>query len=173
MPSNETPLGFISYPDKGTQPWYDSPGGDDGLVQWLEAVELLGIPTYNSFTDLPDASDTESDGDQRQFVAVVSDKTIYRSDGTDWIAWMGHGTEDRPLGDVHRESLTTDDLNGADISDTQTAERGLETDGNGNLTPVAIVTDGDGTKREIWVIASGASDPAGADPEDIIYEEEA
>jgi hypothetical protein len=68
-------------------------------------------------------------------------------------------------------TLTVDTLNSADVSDTQTAERALETDGSGNLNPVAAVTDGDGTKREIWVIANGASDPAGADPEDIILEE--
>jgi len=36
-----------------------------------------------------------------------------------------------------------------------------------------FVSDGDGTTREIWVIANGASDPAGADPEDLIFEEEA
>lgn len=37
---------------------------------------------------------------------------------------------------------------------------------------VEFVSDGDGTTRQIWVIASGASDPAGADPEDIIFEEQ-
>lgn len=36
----------------------------------------------------------------------------------------------------------------------------------------AFVSDGDGTERQVWVIANGASDPAGADPEDIIFEEE-
>jgi hypothetical protein len=35
------------------------------------------------------------------------------------------------------------------------------------------ISDGDGTERQIWIIANGASDPAGADPEDLIYEEEA
>jgi len=35
------------------------------------------------------------------------------------------------------------------------------------------LSDGDGTERQVWVIANGASDPAGADPEDIIFEEEA
>jgi hypothetical protein len=34
------------------------------------------------------------------------------------------------------------------------------------------VSDGDGTERQIWVIANGASDPAGANPEDIILEEQ-
>ena len=35
------------------------------------------------------------------------------------------------------------------------------------------LSDGDGTERQIWVIANGASDPTGADPEDIIFEREA
>lgn len=69
--------------------------------------------------------------------------------------------------------VETDTLNGADISSSANAERALETDGNGNLNPVTAVTDGDGIKREIWVIANGASDPAGADADDIILEEEA
>ncbi len=34
------------------------------------------------------------------------------------------------------------------------------------------VSEGDGIERQIYVIANGASDPAGADPEDIIFEEE-
>jgi len=39
--------------------------------------------------------------------------------------------------------------------------------------PDGVITAGDGTERQIWVIANGASDPAGAGPEDIIFEEEA
>ena len=34
------------------------------------------------------------------------------------------------------------------------------------------LSGGDGTERQLWVIANGASDPSGADPEDIIFEEE-
>lgn len=37
----------------------------------------------------------------------------------------------------------------------------------------AFVADGDGTERRIWVIPNGASDPAGANAEDIIFEEQA
>jgi len=33
------------------------------------------------------------------------------------------------------------------------------------------VTDGDDTERQIFIIANGASDPAAADPEDLIFEE--
>ena len=36
-----------------------------------------------------------------------------------------------------------------------------------------FVSDGDGTTREIWVIANGASDPVGAGTNDLIFEEEA
>lgn len=49
-------------------------------------------------------------------------------------------------------------------------------DGDGSITAsvaAEVVSDGDGTDREIWVIANGASDPAGAGPDDIIFEEEA
>lgn len=35
------------------------------------------------------------------------------------------------------------------------------------------VSDGDGTERQIWLISNGASDPAGAGAEDIIFEEQA
>lgn len=35
------------------------------------------------------------------------------------------------------------------------------------------LSDGDGTERQLWVIANGAGDPSGADPEDIILEETA
>jgi len=34
------------------------------------------------------------------------------------------------------------------------------------------LSDGDGTERQVYVIGNGASDPAGADPVDIIFEEE-
>jgi len=54
------------------------------------------------------------------------------------------GSPDQPVSAVHTDSLN----NGGPIS------------------------DGDGTERQIWIIANGASDPAGADPEDIIFEEE-
>jgi len=42
----------------------------------------------------------------------------------------------------------------------------------GSLNGGGPVSDGDGTERQIWVIANGASDPAGAAADDIIFEEE-
>jgi hypothetical protein len=35
------------------------------------------------------------------------------------------------------------------------------------------ISDGDGTERQLWIVANGAGDPSGADPEDLIAEEEA
>jgi len=35
------------------------------------------------------------------------------------------------------------------------------------------ISDGDGVERQHWLIANGAGDPSGADPEDLIFEEEA
>lgn len=69
-------------------------------------------------------------------------------------------------------TIDPDEISGADVSDTAPAGKGLETDGNGNLQHAATITDGDGVDREIWVVAAGGSDPAGADPEDIIFEEQ-
>lgn len=43
---------------------------------------------------------------------------------------------------------------------------------SGILNGGGVVTDGDGTERNIWVIANGASDPAGATAEDIIFEKQ-
>ena len=35
-----------------------------------------------------------------------------------------------------------------------------------------VLSEGDGTERQVRIIANGADDPDGADPEDIIFEEE-
>lgn len=40
----------------------------------------------------------------------------------------------------------------------------------GQLNNAGPVTDGDGVERHIWVIAAGAANPAGAGPNDIIFE---
>lgn len=89
MPS--TPRGTIDYPAEGDTDWYNS---TDGLEEWLSRVEVLGIPTYDTFADLPAGGSTKvvdagTGQTQRQFAAVVDDRTIYRDDGSDWIPWMG------------------------------------------------------------------------------------
>ena len=93
------------------------------------------------------------------------------------------------LGDLEPDSVTTGsvDADSATIDTSLTDAAGVshtgeladdgdaqppESHGNGAHSET-FVSDGDGTTRQIWVIANGASDPAGADPEDIIFEEEA
>ena len=49
----------------------------------------------------------------------------------------------------------------------------FDLDVQGELNGGGPLSDGDGTERQLWVIANGASDPSGADPEDLIFEEEA
>lgn len=90
----ETPLGYIPYPPEGDTSWYNS---TDGLETWLARIELLGIPTYDTFSDLPDPSvpETYNPGTgqtQHQFAAVVEDTTIYRVnyDQTTWEPWVGN-----------------------------------------------------------------------------------
>jgi len=41
-----------------------------------------------------------------------------------------------------------------------------------SINDEGVVTDGDGVDRRVWIIANGASDPADATAEDIIFEEE-
>lgn len=71
-------------------------------------------------------------------------------------------------GNPHADSASDTDLsNHASNADAHHNQ----SHGNADHTSV-FVSDGDGTTREIWVIASGASDPAGAGADDIIFEEE-
>lgn len=92
-----TLLGYIDYVSKGDTDWYSD---FDGLETWLERVELLGIPTYDTFSDLPSpgtpsSHDPSTTQTQRQFAAVVADQTIYRvNDAQDsWVAWSNYYTD--------------------------------------------------------------------------------
>lgn len=73
------------------------------------------------------------------------------------------GTESSP-NDMFAYNLDVE--NGADFNSTDITNLG-SLNGGGPLS------DGDGTERQIWVIANGASDPSGADAADLIFEEEA
>lgn len=128
MADNTTPLGFISYPDKGDTSWYSSDASGDGLTDWLAAIELFGIPTYQSFADLPTAGSTETDGNQRQFAAVIDDQTVYRDDGSSWVVWLGSGTSARTRsGTTYLDTVETNA-----IADDGTDA--ITLDGNANVT---------------------------------------
>jgi hypothetical protein len=105
MADNETPLGWLTYPNAGDRSWFSSDAQGQGIADWLARVELLGVPTYATYADLPDPTTTPTASNtggftQRQFAAVVGDATVYRSDGSNWIPWLGSGTLNRRLPDT-------------------------------------------------------------------------
>lgn len=91
-----TPLGYIDYPAENDNDWYTE--AQSGLELWLSRIELMGIPTYSTFADLPDpantkAYDASANQPQRQFAAVVDETMLYRvNDAQDsWVEWLGSG----------------------------------------------------------------------------------
>lgn len=124
MADNETPLGWLTYPNEGDRSWFSTDAEGQGLVAWLSNVELLGLPTYADFASLPDPTTTptatNTGGEtQRQFAAVVADRTIYRSDGSSWIPWLGSGTLNRRLPDTRY--LDSMDANDASVQNAPTS----------------------------------------------------
>lgn len=110
MPS--TNLGFIDYPTDGDTSWYTK--AEDGLELWVERMELLGIPTYDTFSDLPSAGTPASYDatgvSQRQFAAVVDEQAIYRVNNAQgsWELWVQY--------DVTTARLNTDAVTSAKIA---------------------------------------------------------
>ena len=72
------------------------------------------------------------------------------------------GTESEPVKQLYVEQQTN--FNEDEAFEHLTVTKSLNDGG--------VVVDGDGVFREHYVIASGASDPTGADADDIIFEEE-
>lgn len=103
---NETELGWLSYPDKGDRLWYED------AEEWFRMIELLGIPTYESESNLPDAGDPSTEGVQRQFAAVRDDAIIYRVSGdqTEWVPWAYGQGADPEFGSATLEAATIDGL---------------------------------------------------------------
>lgn len=96
-----------------------------------------------------------------------------------------YGTEQNP-GDFYAEDHFVQDQSAGNVETPPTgfATLGVEAGSvikkasDGTTTeldasvPDGVITAGDGTERQIWVIPNGASDPTGAGPDDIIFEEE-
>lgn len=109
-----TPRGLIDYPSEGDTDWYST---SDGLEEWLARAELIGLPTYDTFSDLPAAGSTKvvnpgTGQDQRQFAAVKGDSTIYRDNGTSWDAWMNYYTDSDAVNAVNSETSLSVDISG-------------------------------------------------------------
>jgi hypothetical protein len=178
MADNETPLGWLTYPNAGDRSWFSSDAQGQGIADWLARVELLGVPTYATYADLPDPTTTPTASNtggftQRQFAAVVGDATVYRSDGSNWIPWLGSGTLNRRLPDTrYFDSADANDMsvqnaptsasdvarqaeldgkaddphdNAAHSESYTTTAENVENFGTGGATNAVPVSQGDGT----------------------------
>jgi len=87
------------------------------------------------------------------------------SDPSQASNWVKIAIETAPVSSVNSQTGAVS-LSAGDVG-------AVATGGHGNAEhSQEFVSDGDGTTRQIWVISNGASDPAGAGPDDIIFEEQ-
>lgn len=159
----QTPRGYISYPLEGDTAWYS---GSDGLEEWLARAELLGIPTYDTFSDLPSAGTTKTlnpsiGKTQRQFAAVAGEQAIYRDDGSQWVRWLSPDPENRELmGTASDADNTTNfDLTISDTGGYEYVELQCDIQGNASSATYSIFIqlNGDtGTNYEYNSLDSGS-----------------
>lgn len=161
--TEETPVSGRDYPD-------DDPEGRRWSEIWRVAVEELNANTLVSDTGSNRTSYNPEDG------------TLFvPTDGGDWFLGTGAGWQNLgPVGNIgdhvtdttNPHSVTNDQVGSP--SDAEFSSHTGDTSNPHSVTAAQLdaITDGDGTDRQIWVIAAGASDPAGAAPEDIIFERE-
>lgn len=155
MADNETTLGWLTYPDSGTQFWFSESTAGMGLEEWLQRIELLGIPTYTDFASLPNPADPEVDGAQRQLAAVEDEQTVYRTDGSSWIPWFGEGwlieildeeqlisLEGGELVGINRDDVGVTDYNELDnipeVFPPEAHDHSASDEGGGTLEPVVL-----------------------------------
>jgi hypothetical protein len=106
---------------------------------------------------------------KRQLIAIAGSGLgagALASLGIDEAAAQAAGSQGTPSEPNDMYAYNLDVQNGAEFNGNPLA-------GVGSLNGGGPISDGDGTERQHYVIANGASDPSGADPEDIIFEEEA
>lgn len=101
MPS-DTPQGHFEYPDLNEPRWYQN--GErieidgtteeqthDGIVDWLEQLEIRLTGVVNTFDELPDPDASRRDhqtGNERIYL-VRNRETFYRDDGDEWVVTGG------------------------------------------------------------------------------------
>lgn len=132
-----------------------------------------------------DAEDSEAESaqsTQHSSSSSIARRGVLAALGLGGLATLGtNSASAQAAGQVGTASNPIDVYGyGVEATNTFTDPAGVEHTGEladiddvGGSIPDDVVTDGDGVDREIWVIANGASDPSGADAEDIIFEEEA
>lgn len=161
--SNETPLGWLVYPDENSTSWYSET--DDGLEHWLRQVELLGVPTYASYTDLPAPDAPGSDGTQRQLALVRDDATIYRTDGTEWEPFAGQGTDGRELPNLYVSAINAPQGGPVQILED------LELDASAGVSGIDA-SDLEGDAKMDDVLSTDGTDAYWTDPDSLLEGQE-
>lgn len=178
-------------------PWKIDFNGEGGRVEIIDEENetvayidpnsggnLLGGASGGEFVDTNDdgtavlQSDTvDFDAKPAQNLAAPSnDSDAARKSDVDSVQSDVDGKADDPhaLGGESHSSDTLANLN-AKIDDAElddSSETRPPEEHNNAAHSATYVSDGDGAERQIWVIAAGASDPAEAGPDDLIFEEE-
>ncbi len=137
---------------------------DASLVNADSAIlaQELGLPAYDDVSNAPQT--------QGRLVYATGSGTsaegIYKHDGAAYTQAGGTGEwEEDGSGNIVP-------IDGETVGDGTTSANHQSVN-TGSLNNGGPVSDGDGVERQVWIIANGASDPAGADAEDIIFEEQA
>jgi len=126
-----------------------------------------GTHTFDSTVTLADQSaDPSANGELQR---NGSDVKVYSGGAVRNLSNVGSGGTDT------RTNVSDDDTTVVQDTEDINAGTGLDAsaDGDGTVTINAELSEGDGTSRQVWLISNGASDPAGANAEDLIFEEEA
>lgn len=118
--AQETPEGHFEHPDLHDQRSYKrgviidgEEQQHDGIVNWLEQLEIRLTGIVQSTVDLPEADPDKTDhrtGNERIY-AVRNDRTLRRDTGTEWEVIAGRGAADEPLPPSYHERITTRRLN--------------------------------------------------------------
>lgn len=118
--ARETDQGHFEYPAPHEQRWYkngeliDIDGNvaeqtHDGIVDWLEQLELRLTGVVEQFGDLPDPNPDKQDprtGNERIYL-VRNRETFYRDTGTEWV--VTGGNQGDAVGAGHGITLTEAD----------------------------------------------------------------
>lgn len=148
---NDTPLGWIQYPDENDTDWYS---GSAGLEEWLARIELLGLPTYSSESDLPDPTETgtidpENGTQHRQFAAVLDEQVVYRvNDDGEWEEWLGGVDTTESLSWSGDQTFETGARNPEETGDDITIPEGETAVFGGSLSGEGSIS-GDGRVRVV------------------------
>jgi hypothetical protein len=143
-----------------------------GAAIQMSATAKMFSDIENTFSQFWDSTNQELTADVNNAVVSTDDATVNNSltdaSGTSHTGELADSTDVSSIqssSDVDHDSTT-----GGTAGNPHS---GSASDNHDNTAhSLTFVDEGDGTSRTIWVINNGASDPAGADSNDLIFERE-